>query len=696
MIRNIKGFRAGRIEGQITVFASLVIVLVISVVCAAIQSVSVSVAKTNANVACNLSVESVFAQYSRPLLDEFDVLFFKKSDSLQYHLKSYIEKNTNCNTGFTSEKLQSVEINEICMATDNGGNAIRQEVLDYMKYGMFSEAVQMLMNSEEELKKAEKTKEIVDSIAECENGTSEIDSIILQLVTAIEGVASNENGFEIKDNSPVLAAESFVKKACVGTVSPENVFVSDDRIYGLLSSEYVNYLDLLTNMKLNAENFRLSLFSDNYNEFKSVLEDTIGCTQKAIEIAEQYDGATKKLSDTAQEIQGKVESNRILLGDEQTDDFLQDLKEFQNSNENKAQSMCDVNSILSALKTNLGILNNTKQIFDSMNSQLNKENAEQEITKIESCVDAISKLDNSKLQFDYSEVRFDSASKGLSGVKKIIKTFKEGIMGLVVEDTSKISQKTISYNDLASSQQNGSYEYWKNMTGEAKDNALYNEYLFLKFKSYTDSFDSEGKVVETKALLEYSVEYILFGKNSDEENLKSAIIQLTFIRQGVNMAHIFTDSEKKNQSLALAASLLGFTGIHAVIKAGQYLIMTAWAYGEAIMDVRKLCAGKKVEMVKNRNNWQLSLENLLAMNFASDRPDSEKGFTYEEYLRMLFFREEPGEKYFRTMDAMELRMIELGYNDFRMKDYVYSLNADAVFLINGNSIHYSQDIQYEY
>ena len=72
----------GQLKGQITVFASLVIVLVLSVVCASIRSVSMSVAKTNANIACNLSVESVFAEYSKPLLDEFDILFFSKYISL--------------------------------------------------------------------------------------------------------------------------------------------------------------------------------------------------------------------------------------------------------------------------------------------------------------------------------------------------------------------------------------------------------------------------------------------------------------------------------------------------------------------------------------------------------------------------------------------------------------------------------------
>lgn len=47
----------------------------------------------------------------------------------------------------------------------------------------------------------------------------------------------------------------------------------------------------------------------------------------------------------------------------------------------------------------------------------------------------------------------------------------------------------------------------------------------------------------------------------------------------------------------------------ALIKAGQYLIMSVWAYGEAIMDMRDLYAGNKVALVKNEKtgnyHWKI-------------------------------------------------------------------------------------------
>lgn len=708
MNRKIKG----QIKGQITVFASLVIVLVMSVVCASIRSVSMSVAKTNANAACNLSVESLFAEYSKPLLDEFDVLFFKNSDQLEYKLKSNIEENTKYSTGFTSEKLQSLKVNETIMAIDNGGTVIKQQILDYMNYGILSEAAQVIIGSEEQVKKSEKTKEIVDKISKCEEYTREIDSIVLQLITKVDGVDTNENGFKTKHNKPLAVEDDFVKEVCVGEVNDKNAAVNNAKVYDVLSSKYINVLDILTDMHLEAEliiedgdeesdlygiNSYDSIFLRNYNQFNNLINSVAERMQEAITIAESYGGVLEKVTNEVNNVKFDVETNRTTLGDELADGFGEDLADFKNFDHAQTKSICDVSNILSALKSNLVILNNTKQIFNSINSKLSEENAQQTMDTIDKCFNSISRFDNTKLVFDYSGVDFSSNSTGLGAIKKIISTIEDGIVGLVITDTSKISQKSIDYGDLASSQQNGSNNYWSNITEEAKDNMLYNEYLFSKFNSYTDSFESNGNVIETNDLLDYKLEYILCGNESDFENLKSTILQLSLIREGTNLQYLFTDDEKKYQSYALALSLLGFTGNYAAIKAGQYLIMSAWAYGEAIVDLRKLCSGEKVELAKNRSNWSLSLENLLAMEFASgSNNDKDKGFNYVEYLRILFYMENPTSKYFRTMDAMEMRMIEKSYKDFRFEDYIYSLNATAVFSINGKSNYYSQEIQYKY
>lgn len=71
------------------------------------------------------------------------------------------------------------------------------------------------------------------------------------------------------------------------------------------------------------------------------------------------------------------------------------------------------------------------------------------------------------------------------------------------------------------------------------------------------------------------------------------MLKLSGIRTGINLAYLITDQSKKAEAYSLAATALGFTGNMAIIKAGQYLVLSVWAYAEAVVDLRKLYSGEK-------------------------------------------------------------------------------------------------------
>lgn len=708
-MKNILQMRA---SGQITVFASLVIVLVISVICAAIKSVSVSVAKTAADMACTLSVESVFAEYSTDLLNEFDVMYFKKTDGTEEKLKSYIEANSKYNTAFSVKQMYSLEIRDIVKATDKGGDTIKKEVLEYMKYGALSEAAQLILNSGSQVEKSQETKRIVDQIEQCEESAARIDSMVLRIIASVEGIKTNDNGLVIINGRPQETEADFVKEMCIGKPEMNNTAVNDERIFKAVETRYFNAIEILDDMKLLTE----YIISDGDKEseagginsydliFERCREDLIKkinteimCMQRTVEIINDYKIQLEGVSDSVQLILNEIDEKRELIGGELSDGFEQDLSELKNNSGTQSVKICDVEKIYAALLNNLSVVNEAKTLLLSMDSRLTQENAEKIRIIVNKCEASISRFDNSDFIFDYTSMNFGEEGNGLGALKNVRKFLADGLLNLAISDTSKISEKQINYKDLASTLKNeaGAEE---DMTEAALNNALYNEYLFMKFKSLTDSFDADGNVIETSELLDYTLEYILYGKNNDHDNLENAVVELSLIREGANLAYLFTDSEKKRESYALSLSLLGFTGNYAAIKAGQYFIMSVWAYGESLVDVRRLCSGEQVEIIKSRDTWKLSLQNLLEMNFNTADPGKEKskGLNYEEYLRLLMFMRNETDKYFRTMDAMELKMIGKDHEDFRMKDYIYSINAVAEFKIKWLSSVYIRDINYSY
>ena len=111
--------------------------------------------------------------------------------------------------------------------------------------------------------------------------------------------------------------------------------------------------------------------------------------------------------------------------------------------------------------------------------------------------------------------------------------------------------------------------------------------------------------------------------------------------------------------------------------------MSIWAYGEAVMDMRDIYAGKKVKLLKNSQSWKLSLEGLLNMTFDTDKEADDEGLDYKD-------------RNYRTMGAMELRMISMGHENFRMKNYVVSAKGEAVFRISGRKQVYVQEMGCSY
>lgn len=157
---------------------------------------------------------------------------------------------------------------------------------------------------------------------------------------------------------------------------------------------------------------------------------------------------------------------------------------------------------------------------------------------------------------------------------------------------------------------------------------------------------------EKKEGIQYEVEYLIAGKDSEKENLGSVLWKMIHLRFPINALYVYQDAAKRKEAGAIASSILGITGIPPLAAAAKHLLLLALAYGESIIDVRNLAEGKKVPLVKSKSSWQLSFQGLAGLHCT--RKTSKNGLTYEDYLVLLLvMQKEKEEKYFRMMDVME-------------------------------------------
>ena len=192
------------------------------------------------------------------------------------------------------------------------------------------------------------------------------------------------------------------------------------------------------------------------------------------------------------------------------------------------------------------------------------------------------------------------------------------------------------------------------------ESLLFDQYLFEKCGNYRNVLE--------KSRLKYQIEYLIVGKNSDQENLSKVLETILFWRAASNFFSMETDGRKKAQTLRLA-SLIGMViPIEGLVPVLDACLQIYWVLAETVADLRCLTNGGGVNLIKGHNEWHLP--NLIDVLFA-DREYKHcrkgGGLDYAGYLRLLVFQKTLFEKTDRLMDLMEMDIRETpGNKAFRM------------------------------
>lgn len=118
-------------SGEITAFLSLIFILMISVVGALVQSASIQMAKSINRADMQMALESVFAEYHREMLDNYDLFVHMGSErsTIESRLKYYGISNAN----------QS--ITKLELLSDRQGEPFWEQAVRYMKNWLGMEEV---------------------------------------------------------------------------------------------------------------------------------------------------------------------------------------------------------------------------------------------------------------------------------------------------------------------------------------------------------------------------------------------------------------------------------------------------------------------------------------------------------------------------------------------------------------------------
>lgn len=260
---------------------------------------------------------------------------------------------------------------------------------------------------------------------------------------------------------------------------------------------------------------------------------------------------------------------------------------------------------------------------------------------------------------------------------KALKDIKDrGILSVVVEKPGEISKNEIDTSDMVSNRKLEKGTKPLSTSKQWYNKVALEHYITSKFSNFKDP--------RVDGALQYEQEFILCGKNSDVENLKSTINKILLTRQAANMAAIVKDPQKMAEAEALATTLAGITLNPAIIECVKWGLITGWAYGESILDVRTLLSGGKISPIKSSSQWTLSLSGLGSLaNGSIKAKDCKNGMDYNEYVAAMLVLKNQGNIAMNAMSLMEKNVkSEKGYENFKMDNVVIEMNVDYTYSHN--------------
>ena len=108
-------------------------------------------------------------------------------------------------------------------------------------------------------------------------------------------------------------------------------------------------------------------------------------------------------------------------------------------------------------------------------------------------------------------------------------------------------------------------------------------------------------------------------------------------------------------------------------------ILYAWSYAESVKDIRILLDGNKVPMLKNSENWNTPLSQLLTFtSHLGEYKVLEEGIDYQKYLRFFLTLKSEKEILYRFMDICEMDIRKTQGNEyFQMDGCISAVKAKA-------------------
>ena len=586
-----------KLRGQITIFLSLILLSVFGLICSLLESARIAGARYYLQTAANSALDSVMSQYHRPMWDQYRILGVEyiEKEAIEKEFIRYLREYSETADWYTM-KPDFAEIEELIHLTDNSGKYMEQQILDFMKYGVWTlemderaaldlektmkeaEGVNQISKKlEAQTKEAWKLEQTLEKIKSC---LSRQESSYREAVQALgygDGTGFLEAAGDLKDNL----------KQIPGLV----------KVYGRQADNLAKKLD-----EVKAE------YEEKRRDMGAAVEGIMENEFLRYESYTSQNGKRRQEVECLTEL-AEQQEQLVLQTMEEAEEVMEFIENWEPEGEG---DILDEEGLWAGVRAHFS------------GYQL--------------------------LQVSYTAGGEDKESEGI--LNQIRRAAESGILQLVLPEGEKVSEGVISRGNLPSNLM-GEAGKQGDSRGDGPHGVtnLIDQFLLAEYGGhfFTDFCSEEKKEFQ------YELEYILYGSPIDGANLSASVNRLLAVREGLNLIAILKDSQKRQEAEALAAAIVGVSGFAPLVGITAFFIMGIWALGEALVDVKILLSGGKVPVWKDRNSWNLDLSGLLELGRKGLVPqkESSNGMDYTGYLKLFLILAPVKTVIYRMMDMIQ-------------------------------------------
>lgn len=184
---------------------------------------------------------------------------------------------------------------------------------------------------------------------------------------------------------------------------------------------------------------------------------------------------------------------------------------------------------------------------------------------------------------------------------------------------------------------------------------------------------------EVDGKLKYEQEYLIFGSESDEANVKKASWSIFGIRLIANLLYLMADEDAWSDIQEWVGAI---TGIASWITLLSVIVAVVLAVENAIVETAAILKGKSVDFAVCKETQMVKLTEIFSFTKDSimNKAEAYKGvssikLSYQMYLYIFMFMVNESVLAYRMMDVIELNMKRLYDSDFKMDKCIVGFSA---------------------